>query len=83
MLPNLRAYHRPTTLDEAVRLIRPPAVVPLGGGTVLLPARDPAVEEVVDLSGLGLTCIRAGGTESASAPRRPSSICWNPPRWPT
>jgi CO/xanthine dehydrogenase FAD-binding subunit len=60
MLPNLRAYHRPTTLDEAVRLIRPPAVVPLGGGTVLLPARDPAVEEVVDLSGLGLTCIRAG-----------------------
>jgi hypothetical protein len=60
MLPNLRAYHRPTTLDEAVRLIRPPAVVPLGGGTVLLPARDPAVEEVVDLSGLGLTYIRAG-----------------------
>jgi len=60
MLPNLRVYHRPTTLDEAVRLIRPPAVVPLGGGTVLLPARDPAVEEVVDLSGLGLTYIRAG-----------------------
>jgi len=60
MLPNLRVYHRPTTLDEAIRLIRPPAVVPLGGGTVLLPARDPAVEEVVDLSGLGLTYIRAG-----------------------
>jgi CO/xanthine dehydrogenase FAD-binding subunit len=60
MLPNLRVYHRPTTLDEAIQLIRPPAVVPLGGGTVLLPTRDPAVEEVVDLSGLGLTYIRAG-----------------------
>lgn len=60
MLPNLRTYHRPKSLEEAVRLIRPPVVVPLGGGTVLLPARDPAVEEVVDLSGLGLTYIRAG-----------------------
>lgn len=60
MLPNLRAYHRPRSLEEAVRLIRPPVVVPLGGGTVLLPARDPAVEEVVNLSGLGLTYIQAG-----------------------
>ncbi|MGB9777683.1 MAG: FAD binding domain-containing protein [Anaerolineae bacterium] len=60
MLPNLRAYHRPESLEEAVRLIRPPAVVPLGGGTILLPTRDPAVEEVVDLSRLGLTYIRAG-----------------------
>ncbi len=59
MLPNLRTYHRPESLEEAVRLIRPPAVVPLGGGTVLLPTRDPAVEEVVDLSRLGLTYIRA------------------------
>lgn len=60
MLPNLRAYHRPKHLEEAVRLIRPPVVVPLGGGTVLLSTRDPAVEEVVDLSGLGLIYIRAG-----------------------
>ncbi|MBC7226079.1 MAG: FAD binding domain-containing protein [Thermoflexales bacterium] len=59
MLPNLRVYHRPESLDEAIQLIRPPAVVPLGGGTVLLPTRDPAVEEVVDLSRLGLTYIRA------------------------
>ncbi|MCX7854702.1 MAG: FAD binding domain-containing protein [Anaerolineae bacterium] len=59
MLPNLRVYHRPESLDEALRLIRPPAVVPLAGGTVLLPTRDPVVEEVVDLSRLGLTYIRA------------------------
>ncbi len=59
MLPNLRTYHRPASLEDAIRLIRPPAVVPLGGGTVLLPSRDPAVKEVVDLSRLGLTYIRA------------------------
>lgn len=60
MLPNLRVYHRPESLEEALRLIRPPAVVPMGGGTALLPTRDPAVEGVVDLSRLGLTYIRAG-----------------------
>lgn len=59
MLPNLRTYHRPTSLEEAIGRIRPPTSVPLAGGTVLLPSRDPAVEEVVDLSGLGLTYIRA------------------------
>jgi len=57
MLPNLRAYHRPETLEEAVRLIRQPGTVPLGGGTHLLPGRDPAVEAVVDLSRLGLSYI--------------------------
>lgn len=63
MLPNLRIYHRPTSLEEAIRLIRPPAALPIGGGTVLLPTRDPAVEEVVDLSGLGLTYIQDRGDD--------------------
>lgn len=58
MLPNLQKYHRPTTLEEAIRLIQPPGTVPIGGGTYLIPSRDPAVEAVVDLSGLGLTYIR-------------------------
>ncbi|MCX8068133.1 MAG: FAD binding domain-containing protein [Anaerolineae bacterium] len=58
MLPNLQTYHRPTTLEEAIRLIQPPGTVPIGGGTLLIPSRDPAVEAVVDLSGLGLTYIR-------------------------
>ncbi len=60
MLPNLRAYHRPTTLEEAIRLVRPPAVVPLGGGTQLIPSGNLAVEAVVDLSRLGLTYVRPG-----------------------
>lgn len=58
MLPNLQTYHRPTTLEEAIRLIQPPGTVPLGGGTFLIPSRDPAVEAVVDLSALGLSYIR-------------------------
>ncbi|HIP87596.1 MAG TPA: hypothetical protein EYH27_04065 [Anaerolineales bacterium] len=57
MLPNLQAYHRPDSLEEALRLIRQPGTVPLGGGTHLLPGRDPSVEAVVDLSGLGLSSI--------------------------
>lgn len=57
MLPNLRAYHRPETLEEALRLIRQPGTVPLGGGTHLLPGKDPSVEAVVDLSRLGLSYI--------------------------
>ncbi len=58
MLPNLQTYHRPATLEEAIRLIRPPETVPIGGGTSLIPSRDPAVEAVVDLSALGLTYVR-------------------------
>lgn len=58
MLPNLRTYYRPTSLKDALQLVRPPHVVPLGGGTHLIPSGDPAVEAVVDLSGLGLTYIR-------------------------
>ncbi len=57
MLPNLRAYHRPETLEEALRLIRQPGTVPLGGGTHLLPGKDLSVEAVVDLSRLGLSYI--------------------------
>lgn len=60
MLPNLRTYHRPATLEEALRLVRPASVVPLSGGTSLIPSGDPAVEAVVDLNGLGLTCICPG-----------------------
>lgn len=58
MLPNLRTYYRPATLEEAIQLVRPPGVVPLGGGTHLVPSGDLEVEAVVDLNDLGLTYIR-------------------------
>ncbi len=62
MLPNLRTYHRPTTLEEAIQLVQPPRAVPLGGGTHLIPSGDLTVEAVVDLSHLGLSYIRPGET---------------------
>jgi CO/xanthine dehydrogenase FAD-binding subunit len=68
----IRAYHRPQTLDEALKLIaRPePQTLPLGGGTVLTqpfdyaqnkPRPDPV--EVVDLQALALNKILQKGNE--------------------
>lgn len=59
MLPNLQSYHRPNDLEEALRLIRRPGTVVLGGGTHLIPSGDPSVEAVVDLSRLGLSYVRS------------------------
>ena len=51
-------YHRPQTLEEALRLIsRPsPRTVPLGGGTLLSHGATEALE-VVDLQALGLASL--------------------------
>jgi len=63
-MPMIRAYHRPTTLQDALELLaRPDSVsVPLGGGTVLngLPHHPP--QEVVDLQSLGLAAISRDGS---------------------
>lgn len=50
------AYHRPSTLDEAVSLLAEPGRVVLGGGTIVnTPTGDPV--EVVDLQALGLDSV--------------------------
>ncbi len=51
----ITAYHRPTTLEEALSLIgrASPHTVPLGGGTLLSHSKVEALE-VVDLQALGL-----------------------------
>jgi CO/xanthine dehydrogenase FAD-binding subunit len=58
----ITAYHRPQSLDEALRLItrRVPVTYPLGGGTLLSRGRPEAIE-VVDLQGLGLNQIKRAG----------------------
>jgi len=63
MLLNLREYHRPSALDEALALLARPGIrtVPLAGGDALLGSGDPAVEAVVDLQGLGLDAIAEDG----------------------
>lgn len=56
----ITAYHRPKTLDEALRLLTQPNMQPLGGGTLLSkPMADPV--EVVDLQSLGLNTIKKQG----------------------
>lgn len=63
MLLNLREYHRPKTLAEALTLLRRPNIqtVPIGGGTQILAEGAREVEAVVDLQDLGLNFIRLEG----------------------
>ncbi|HBY94967.1 MAG TPA: carbon monoxide dehydrogenase, partial [Chloroflexi bacterium] len=54
-------YYRPSTLTEALTLLREPGSAPLAGGTVLLPERPAELAAVVDLSALGLDALRREG----------------------
>ena len=60
MLINLREYHRPHDLQEALHLLRRPRprTVPLAGGSTLIGSGDRAVEAVVDLQNLGLRYVK-------------------------
>jgi CO/xanthine dehydrogenase FAD-binding subunit len=60
-VPLVAAYHRPTTLEQAVNLLAEPNRVVLGGGTVLNADREPSNVEVVDLQALGLDTISMEG----------------------
>jgi len=56
----ISTYHRPQTLDEALKLLDQPNTAPLGGGTLLSkPTTDSTA--VVDLQRLGLDSLRANG----------------------
>jgi CO/xanthine dehydrogenase FAD-binding subunit len=53
-------YHRPKTLDEALKILSKPNILPLGGGTLLSHLISDSVE-VVDLQALGLNSIKKSG----------------------
>jgi aerobic carbon-monoxide dehydrogenase medium subunit len=59
-LRELTEYHQPTTLDEALKLLRRTSVktVPLAGGTSLVPEAAYDVQAVVDLNALDLSYIK-------------------------
>ena len=64
-MPSLRElteYHKPATLDEALKLLRRSRLktVPLAGGTSLVPEAAHDVQAVVDLDALGLSFVRQG-----------------------
>jgi CO/xanthine dehydrogenase FAD-binding subunit len=56
----ITAYHRPTTLDEALALLSQPNRIPLGGGTLLSHLKSDSVE-AVDLQSLSLDTIKKQG----------------------
>ena len=49
-----RMYHRPSNLDEALRLLSQSDTVPLAGGTALLATEEGITSAVVDLQDAGL-----------------------------
>ena len=63
MLYNLREIHHPTTVEEAVALLRRQDVrtVAMAGGTSLVGEGGPEIEAVIDLDGLGLDEIERQG----------------------
>jgi CO/xanthine dehydrogenase FAD-binding subunit len=63
MLYNVREYHRPTEIADALRLIQRSDIrtVPIGGGTSIVGEGTSEIEAVVDLSELGLNFIKREG----------------------
>src|SRR5687767_6840635 len=63
MLYNLREYHRPTEISEALRLLQRTDMhtIPIAGGVSVVGEGTPEVEAVVDLSELGLDTIKRDG----------------------
>ena len=59
-LRELTEYHKPETIEEALKLLRRTSVktVPLAGGTSLVPSAAHDVQAVVDLSALGLSYVK-------------------------
>ena len=62
-MPQLKAYHRPTNINDALQLLARPGVntAVVGGGTHILPKMNEMVDEVVDLQSVGLTEINYTG----------------------
>ncbi len=62
-MPKLKAYHRPSRLDEALKLLSRPnvATAVIAGGTYLTAHLGDSVDEAVDLQALGLTQIHLSG----------------------
>lgn len=62
-MPHLKAYHRPASIEETLRLLSRPGIntVMISGGTYLTARLADTVDEVVDLQALGLTEIQDNG----------------------
>ncbi|MFN8458306.1 MAG: hypothetical protein U0401_27250 [Anaerolineae bacterium] len=55
-MPKIKAYHRPSSLDEALKLLSRSNVstAVIAGGTYITAHMDDSIDEAVDLQALGL-----------------------------
>ncbi|MBE7470293.1 MAG: hypothetical protein DPW09_27775 [Anaerolineae bacterium] len=62
-MPQIKAYHRPANLEEAIRLLARTGVntAVVGGGAYITAHLDELVDEVVDLQAVGLTEVSYSG----------------------
>lgn len=62
-MPQIKAYHRPANVEEAIRLLARTGVntAVVGGGTYITAHMDEQVDEVVDLQAVGLTGVSYQG----------------------
>lgn len=57
-MPQLKAYHRPANINEALRLLADhPNTIVVAGGTYITSRLNDRVDEVVDLQAVGLTNV--------------------------
>lgn len=63
MLSNLKRYHRPKSIPEALALLEKNSgsILVIAGGTKLVPSNNHVVEELVDITGLDLDNIDEEG----------------------
>jgi CO/xanthine dehydrogenase FAD-binding subunit len=74
-------YHRPSTLEEALKLLSQPNTRPLGGGTILTQKNNESFA-VVDLQALGLDKIRKSGDRLEIGASATLSLLFNNPHVP-
>lgn len=60
-MAKIKAYHRPATIEEAVRLLQREETAVLAGGTSLVANLEDSVEELVDLQAVGLDRVEVEG----------------------
>lgn len=62
-MPKLKAYHRPSNLDEALKLLARSNVstAVIGGGAYITAHMDDSIDEAIDLQALGLTQLNLNG----------------------
>ncbi len=76
---NLREIHKPTTINDALKLLQQPGTVALAGGTALNTDKRRDVNAVVDLSALGLAFIKeANGAIAIGATTTLAAIAESP-----